>query len=354
MLDHKKYPQIAASANYLLADIYIPDELNPLDPKFEGTNPQQESKKKKKKNRKKQQMKNESNPDGESVSVDELRNQDVPPEPPLPPGEPLPDNVEKRCFEAMHHICEGLHSAKYLQTKKFEMEEKQRKVREQHERDNPKMCKPMEPIPMPYKSEDSKGKLNLYKSKTYLENKNWHNDLKAVLFRKAFLVYITFSELKFALRNYGQCVKAIKRALNCFFAIVQLSPPELGENVKMLLAFAYGVAGDTYMTLFEHWETDYIPFVEDFNKASGYDQKICDHVEEYVDESKREWGLKVPKDVEENFFLALKCFRASMDLYNSLEGDEVIEAKANLSGKNAKILCEITYRKIAKTSLQLL
>ena len=34
ILDKEKYPQIAASSYYLLSDIYIPDDTNPLCPKF--------------------------------------------------------------------------------------------------------------------------------------------------------------------------------------------------------------------------------------------------------------------------------------------------------------------------------
>ena len=74
------------------------------------------------------------------------------------------------------------------------------------------------------------------------------------------------------------------------------------------------------MALAGNWDSEYVKFVENFNvESNDYDNKIGDQVEEYVDESQREWTLKVPKDVSENFFLALKCFRASLELYISLE-----------------------------------
>ena len=236
----------------------------------------------------------------------------------------MPTDVKIRCSEALKHICDGLESANYLQTKKFEMEEKHRKAQEQYERDNPKMCKPMEAIPMPDKSDDdSKGELDLYESKrTQSENKNWHDDLKSVLFKKAILVYITISELNFKDGKFGQCVRNVKRAINCYSALCQLKSKNLGGNVINLLAFAYGAAGDAYMELAKSWDFEYVKFVENFNiESDEYDTKIGDKVEEYVDESQREWTLKVPKDVSENFFLALKCFRAAMDLYISLEDD---------------------------------
>ena len=100
------------------------------------------------------------------------------------------------------------------------------------------------------------------------------------------------------------------------------------------LAFAYGVAGDAYMNLFENWDKAIVGFIEEFNESGDdCDIKISEYVEEYVDESKREWVLKVPKDVEENFFLALKCFRASMDLYNALDDDEATEPKTSVIGR---------------------
>ena len=43
----------------------------------------------------------------------------------------------------------------------------------QHERDNPKMCKPMEPIPMPYKDDCAKVELVEFKIKRPYD---WHEE----------------------------------------------------------------------------------------------------------------------------------------------------------------------------------
>ena len=105
MLDRKKYPQIAASASYLLADIYIPEELDPLNPNLENpeskagnSNPEnvdnisKSAKKRKKKKDKKYKNKAENEFTNEpnhqetktpEVSVDDLRNLEEPPEPPV-------------------------------------------------------------------------------------------------------------------------------------------------------------------------------------------------------------------------------------------------------------------------------
>ena len=108
LLDRKKYPQIAASASYLLADIYIPEELDPLNPNLDNSEPMagnsnpenldnisKSAKKRKKKKDKKNKNKGENSKNEvinepnyqetktPEVSVDDLRNQEEPPEPPV-------------------------------------------------------------------------------------------------------------------------------------------------------------------------------------------------------------------------------------------------------------------------------
>lgn len=74
------------------------------------------------------------------------------------------------------------------------------------------------------------------------------------------------------------------------------------------------------MALSEHWDSAYVRFLEGFNgKENKHDKRIAEIVEEYVDESKRDWVLKVPKDVEECLFLALKCFKAALDLIEGFD-----------------------------------
>ena len=66
------------------------------------------------------------------------------------------------------------------------------------------------------------------------------------------------------------------------------------SNVKMLLSFAYGVAGDVFMVLAEKWDEMWVKFHEGFNnQGSEVDKEIAKAVEDIVDESMREWTLKV-------------------------------------------------------------
>ena len=347
LLDHQKYPQIAASASYLLADIMIPDDLNPLDPKFikipaeETTKSKKKQSKKNKKNKKKAKQQ-QKQPNESFVSVDELRRDSISPdsEPSHKPAEDegLPQDVETRCSMALQHICDGLKSAQILKTKKIDMEEKQRKAREQHERDNPKMCKPMEPIPMPYKDDTKAQEIVEFREKKPYD---WHDELIALLLRKAFLVYITFSELKFNQQDFGTCTKSLKRALNCYFALSQVGLNlAKSKNVKILLAFSQGVAADAYVKLVERWEEFYIQFVENFNgEGTESDQNIAQVIENYVDESQREWDLKVPKDTEEGLLLALKCFKSSLGVYETLPEYEIDEEFRDIKGTCDSFSC---------------
>lgn len=158
----------------------------------------------------------------------------------------MPSDVETRCNLALQHISDGLESVKYLQMKKEEIEEQRKKAQEQHERDNPKMCRPNEPIPMPYKKPNQE----LEKFEAHKKVSDWHDNLKALLLRKAFLVYVTLAEAHFAKENYGKCVKLLKRALNSYFGFLKMNDHnENGKESQVLVSFAYGVAGDAFMIL---------------------------------------------------------------------------------------------------------
>ena len=200
------------------------------------------------------------------------------------------------------------------------------------------MCKPMEPIPMPYKDDCAKVELVEFKIKRPYD---WHDELIALLLRKSFLVYITFSELKFHQGDYGTSTKNLKRAFNCYFALSQVGQVGINlarsKNVKVLLAFAQGVAADAYVALVSHWDDLYINFVEKFNdEGSTYDQVIAKEVENYIDESQRKWVLKVTKDIEEALLLALKCFKSALAIYEGLAETfsyDVEDEAENLKGR---------------------
>lgn len=250
LLNKEKYPQISASASYLLSDIYVPDDTNPLNPNFSSNNiviqpkdkPKESSRKSKKKGKNKR-GKNEKMKENhvKNVTIEELKEDEEESNEDDIEIEPLPSDVETRCNLALQHISDGLESVKYLQMKKEEIEEQRQKAQEQHERDNPKMCRPNEPIPMPYKKPNQE----LEKFEAHKKVSDWHDNLKALLLRKAFLVYLTLAEAHFSKENYGKCVKLLKRALNCHFGFLKMNE----ENGKVLVSFAYGVAGDAFMIL---------------------------------------------------------------------------------------------------------
>ena len=60
---------------------------------------------------------------------------------------------------------------------------------------------------------------------------DWHDNLKALLVRKAFLVYVTLAEAFYSEENYGQCVKLLKRALNCYFCFLKISDHAKGSLI---------------------------------------------------------------------------------------------------------------------------
>ena len=353
LLNKEKYPQIAASASYLLSDIYIPDDTNPLQPNFAQDKPEPEKTKEKSKKGKRSKSKKAKaaskkaksevpetkKPHVHKVTVEELRGEEgEDSEENEIEVEPLPTDVSTRANLALQTIGEGLKSVKYLQMKKEEIDEQRKKAQEQHERDNPKMCRPNEPIPMPYKISTSDQELELFEAQKKVCD--WHDDLKALLLRKAFLVYVILAEWHFAQDNYGHCVKLIKRALNCYFGFASIHQEQGKDwNVKMLLSFAYGVAGDAFMILSERWNEACVNFQEGFNSEGSEDDScIASTVQDFVEEFCRDWIIKVPKDVEEGLLLALKCFKAAKEMYDSIESKFMDESMNNLIARYGNAL----------------
>ena len=398
LLDKHKYPQIATSAHFMLSDLYVPDDIDPANPKakfatntacgdadqskheylnqsnFESQKPRKGRKSSlafqpatidlksitttsRKAPRKQsgmrkhskhyddaEQTNNISNPKDTNINVANI-DSFVDEDDLIFTSPPLTSSVVERCKAALLHASEGLISLKKLEERRNEDKIQESKAREQYERDNPKMCKPNEAIPMPYSNEDSKlvvskprsrcqsesAVTSLNKSKKPMRGSNlsWHDHLKTVLFKKATIIYVVLAETHFVAHNYGQALRCVKRSLNCYEMVCFLtgisSPivnnsidgqnsmsPVVGEmekHVSSFISFAFGLAGDSYYNILQNWSEGVVSYQEEFNATTDTsDETIFEIIESHVDEAKRNWSIKVPKDIEEAMILASKCF----------------------------------------------
>lgn len=331
LIDKDKYPQIATSAAYMLSDLYIPDTLDPALPQFDMSAPGSV------KGRGGPAEKKEGASSFVAVGLDELKSS-KPSRPPEHSGSsaarPLPKNVIERCNAAMGHVEEGLRFLQLLVQKRDEADEKQRKAREQHERDNPTMGQPMHPIPMPYQDgANDKVAVMGPKSSINAKTSSWYDHLKYVLLKKAFLVYVTLAETHFVADMFGRSLRCAKRALNCHYAAEELT---FEKAQSSMLAFIHGVAADSYVQLVNHWDK-IVTYQEEYNEQlSSADEAVMEAVEAIVDEYEREWVIKLPEDVEESFYLSLLFFEAALEC--SAAGDSEESDVPSLKGRRANAL----------------
>ena len=158
---------------------------------------------------------------------------------------------------------------------------------------------------------------------------SWHDHLKTVLFKKATIIYVVLAETHFVAQNYGQALRCVKRSLNCYEMVcfltgmsspvvrnstknqnLILSPVgDLEKHVSSFISFAFGLAGDSYYNILQNWSEGVVTYQEEFNAGNDiFDETIMEIIEANVDEARREWSIKMPKDIEEAMHLARKCF----------------------------------------------
>ena len=342
LLDKDKYPQIATSAHFMLSDLYVPDDIDPANPKDKfnanvsckpkevRSNVQQEDKSSltatpsfdlktitntsrrcQKKNvghrrhSKQLQQKDKSAHGFEDKTFIKSDNTDdfIDGNDMLFTSPPLTSCVVERCSSALTHAAEGLLSLKNLAKRREEEQINEKKAREQYERDNPKMCRPNEAIPMPFSSPNdntittsNRSRCQSESAVTSLQNPkqsigrsalSWHDHLKTVLLKKATIIYVVLAETHFVAQHYGRALRCIKRSLNCYEMVCHLtgapSPASnstkirgsnssfkgsIHSNVSSFISFSFGLAGDSYYKMVQNWSGGVVTYQEQFNAAN--------------------------------------------------------------------------------------
>merc|ERR1711963_859414 len=277
---------------------------------------------------------------------------------------PITTSVVERCREALNHASEGLLSLRNLEKRRNEDKLQEDKAREKYERDNPKMSRPNEAIPMGYSNQEFKSCVSKTRSRCQSESAvtsvaksprakqrsslSWHDHLKTVLFKKATIIYVVLAETHFVAQSYGQALKCVKRSLNCYEMVCVLtgisspfvnnslqcpklavsSMRELENHVSSFMSFAFGLAGDSYYNIIQNWSSGVVAYQEEFNAENElFDEIIMEIIESHVDEARRNWSIKVPKDIEEGMQLANKCFNLALMLCEGRQDKYVIAKK---------------------------
>ena len=94
------------------------------------------------------------------------------------------------------------------------------------------------------------------------------------------------------------------------------------------MSFAFGLAGDSYYNIIQNWSSGVVAYQEEFNAENElFDEIIMEIIESHVDEARRNWSIKVPKDIEEGMQLANKCFNMALMLCEGRQDKYIIAKK---------------------------
>ncbi|QQP37161.1 uncharacterized protein FKW44_017351 [Caligus rogercresseyi] len=297
LLDSTKYPQIATSTHYMLSDLLVPDEINPAYPDFSLFDTNEDASKEESGsvcNDIELQTLLESRSKASSTSQNTRGSNSRSTVKALPDASMKLDGPESvnRCRQSLIHVVEGFKHLDALIRRNASAE-----------------LKPNEAIPMPYSGGPSER--DEMKIQIYVENKKtpgWIEHFMSVLFKKAFLVYVTLAELYFTRGKYGQALRSVKRALE----LVKLLEEGGGREIEWIhhASFAWGVAGDSYMCMVKQW-SHMSGYNEEYNTSDETDAFISERIES----KHREWNIKLPIDLEEAMLLATQCFKKAEELF---------------------------------------
>lgn len=292
LLPKEKYPQIVTSSHYILSDLYIPADIDPIAPN--ELNESNELLDTQNQNEDENELNNIINTNSvvakniqETFKEYKLESNWKNNSSPLP----LIGNVQQRCYFALKHIAEGLNYLKYFVTNEKKItKDKEEKAKEEqkqkiiHEEQHQKMAKPFQPIPLPYETlkpealiadpntpipmiwkDEQKSKKRSKNNKKKIDEPttsllpnestktskiitSWNLHLKILLLEKACLIYCTLAEQFYATDKFGTSLKYIYKAIYCQ-QIVTKNISTIASQKSFLL----GRAGDCLFQFAKNW-----------------------------------------------------------------------------------------------------
>ncbi|KAL0269089.1 UNVERIFIED_CONTAM: hypothetical protein PYX00_006926 [Menopon gallinae] len=272
LLSPEKYAGIVTSAHYMMADLYIPSDINPKSPQIiadeEETDFQQQS----------QTGSGEDDSKHDDFGVKSLSlssmsemMDDAEYIPPSPP--PIGNDVLARCEDGLKHVIEGLRCLQFLN----EGDDKDQKMQPE-EGTEPEMAKPFQTIPMPYqplhqgnqdtkkkskrrkdkKSNDESDKSLLCKPKgdavsswqnLHLKTYTWNIHLKTLLYEKAYLICATLLEKAYSNGKFGLWLRYIRLVLKTSRILKNIRPDLYNDGVE---SYVFGPAADAFFMVVQN------------------------------------------------------------------------------------------------------
>ncbi|XP_076241456.1 erythroid differentiation-related factor 1 isoform X2 [Calliopsis andreniformis] len=332
LLTKEKYPQIVTSAHFMLSDLYIPSDTDPVSPGLSDQSDEEDT-------QSESSMHHENEKDEEeeieesaikSLTLANIKEHTEREEPKYKPP-PIAGTIEERCLTALEHVYQGLECLKYFPTedspeeRQMEAEEKKKEKEKQHyEETHPTMAKPFQAIPMPYTSlkeekneTESGGSVNSspshkkklkqkknrksekivlkeesseiepkallckYKANTLptwqapkkSDNISWNAHLKTLLYEKASLIFAVLAEHEYANKNYGASLRYMLAVLRCQNILEIFCGIRNDKSVSYLL----GRAGDCCFMAVQDW-CNVEKHRKDYETKTMIEEKIVEEI----------------------------------------------------------------------------
>ncbi|CAH1782614.1 unnamed protein product [Owenia fusiformis] len=343
LLDKEEHAQVVTSANYLMSDLYVPDDISSVESDVSSESEDEEYV---------EQEQDQAEEEDEScrksttsVEVQALCLAEKIKE----PGSQLQrypavcGNKEDRCREALKHILAGLQCLDTSATKCTTHIEPEEQAK----------CNPYEAIPMHYepinkmtvKSKDDPDGARLANhrgssvdneistraghedlsshavSKLHLlslPHNSWHTLSKFLLLKKAVLAYYGVVDSKLAIHEYGQAMKYLKISLKCLETMRVLLPAKFTENSK-LLGEILASAADIRLMLIH--SSDIKGHIEDMDNVTDIDLAILESAEKELTEFEYMWVCEVSSDVERSLVRCAMCYELALQYVHVRDKD---------------------------------
>lgn len=340
LLPTEKYPRLVTSSHYMLSDLFIPNGVDPMDPKFETTTDADADSIYDDKYDdyndlgKEDNLGNDDENDNFNSNIplnqaniaiqDTLSDQSANRKKynSRPPA--LEGSLEERCQDCLEHILNGLKCLKFFKTSVDAKTEKEKKDRIVIEEQNLNMARPGQAIPLPYetlkpkktaqagrskKARKKDKKIPVSKQKEPVTVKVWDVHLKVLLLEKACLTYAILAENNYGNDKFGLSLKYIRLALNCQKAVINHLSSLQYQKCNLL-----GRAGDCYFQTIKKFG-DVKEIQREFHTMSDVDKEIQQEIQAEISEGGENEEICEPKEDIEHLLLASnKCYELAIKL----------------------------------------
>ncbi|XP_032221918.1 erythroid differentiation-related factor 1 isoform X2 [Nematostella vectensis] len=355
LIEEHNFPEIVASANYLLSELYSPDNVH-ITPHESSGESQHSSK---------EDLTlgdctedNENTPPDESVNILDVRELSTPgmyQDEVKQMGSMLTGNVEQRCKAALSYIVKGLLCLKMAAASHDELHHGNSQASSQAPIPSTALSirhvnkpEPSSPDPLPIAKPDIPGKNSLILIKPV----KWKSKSTALLLRKAATVYHSLACVSNSNGKYGRGLRFCKLAFKCFEAQQRFADrTSTSSQDSAILRSVLCACADAYLMLAKCTE-GLSMHGEDFKNLSSDDLALSESAGECVSGIPGTFYSKVEfiVSMERNFCTSVELYEAALDLMGKDTQEEEFVSIARRVG-NVKNELGVHYMNCAAAEL---